>query len=152
MGNLNKVLLMGRLTRDPQQRFIPSGQGVVEFAIAINRNYTTNGEKREEVTFVDLEAWGQSGDLIMRYMKKGNPIFVEGRLKLDSWTSKEGEKRSRMRVVVDRFQFVGSAAGGQGGGRQAGGEEGFEPQDFGVEPRTAGAGGAMEGGADDVPF
>jgi single-strand DNA-binding protein len=160
MSNLNKVMLMGRLTRDPQQRFLPSGQAVVELGIAINRVFTTNGEKREETTFVDLEAWGQQGDVIHRYLKKGSPIFVEGRLKLDTWQTKEGEKRSRMRVVVERFQFIGGAgqggAGGAGAPRTAAagtagavGEEAFDPSDFGLDPSN---GGGMSASADDVPF
>lgn len=151
MANLNKVFLIGNLTRDPQQRFLPSGQGVVEFGIATNRKFTANGEKREEVTFVDIEAWGQQGDLIAKYLKKGNPIFVEGRLKFDSWQTKEGEKRNRLRVVVERFEFLG---GGQGRGAGAPGAE-MDPSDFGIDPSNSGGRSApMEaaGGESDVPF
>ena len=101
MPQLNRVFLMGNLTRDPQQRFIASGQSVVEIGLATNRKFTTqSGEKREEVTFVDIEAWGKQGELIAKYLKKGNPIFIEGRLKFDSWQTKEGEKRSKLRVVL----------------------------------------------------
>ena len=148
MANLNKVLLIGRLTRDPQQRFITSGQSVAEFGLAVNRVYTTNGEKREETTFVDCEAWGRDADNISKYVKKGQPLFVEGRLKLDSWQSKEGEKRSKMRVVVERFQFL-TAGPGQGG-RQG---DDLDPADFGVE--QGGRGGpppAEQGAESDVPF
>lgn len=151
MANLNKVFLIGNLTRDPQQRFLPSGQGVVEFGIATNRKFTANGEKREEVTFVDIEAWGQQGDLIAKYLKKGNPVFVEGRLKFDSWQTKEGEKRNRLRVVVERFEFLG---GGQGRGTGAPGAE-MDPSDFGIDPSASGGRSApMEaaGGESDVPF
>lgn len=151
MANLNKVLLIGRLTRDPQQKFIPSGQGVVDFGLAVNRVYTTNGEKREETTFVDCEAWGPQGETIVKYVKKGQPLFVEGRLKLDSWQTKEGEKRSKMKVVVDRFQFLGAAPGGAGGGSRAGEE--FDPADFGVDTGSGrGAPPPAEAGAGDVPF
>lgn len=151
MANLNKVLLIGRLTRDPQQRFIPSGQGVVEIGLAINRVYTQNGEKREETTFVDCEAWGQQGDTIVKYVKKGQPIFIEGRLKLDSWQTKEGEKRSRMRVVVDRFQFLATGQGGGAGGARDG--EDFTPADFGVDQGGGRSSGPpAEAGAGDVPF
>lgn len=151
MANLNKVLLIGRLTRDPQQRFIPSGQGVVEIGLAVNRVFTTNGEKREETTFVDCEAWGQQGDTIAKYVKKGQPIFIEGRLRLDSWQTKEGEKRSRMRVVVERFQFLTAGTGGGAGGPR--GAEDLDPADFGVD--SGGGRGApppAEAGAGDVPF
>ncbi len=148
MTNLNKVFLMGRLTRDPEQRFISSGQAVTNLGIAVNRTFTTNGEKREETTFVDVEAWGQRGDLIAKYLKKGNPIFIEGRLKFDTWESKEGEKRSKLRVVLDNFQFIGGGA--QRSDQQ---EEQLDPSHFGIDPSGGGsaeAGGG--GGGDDVPF
>lgn len=151
MSNLNKVFLMGRLTRDPEQRFITSGQAVTNLGVAVNRTFTTNGEKREETTFVDVEAWGQRGDLITKYLKKGNPIFIEGRLKFDTWETKEGDKRSKLRVVLDNFQFIGTAAGGQRGGDQ---EEPLDPSHFGIDASSGG--GAAEagagGGGDDVPF
>lgn len=147
MSNLNRVFLMGRLTRDPEQRFISSGQAVVSLGLAINRNYTTaNGEKREETTFVDVEAWGQQGDLIHRYLKKGNPIFVEGRLKFDQWETKEGEKRSKLRVVLDRFQFIG----GPQRATQSSGES-LDPADFGINAPYS-DGGEMGGESSQVPF
>jgi len=160
MANLNKVMLIGRLTRDPEQRFISSGTGLVEFGLAINRNYTANGEKREETTFVDVTCWGKGGDTIMRYVKKGESIFVEGRLKFDRWETKEGQSRSKLSVVCDRFEFMGSGGGnreeGGGGGRQAAPQrDSIEPMDFGL-----GGGGQQDGGgfggaqqpADDIPF
>lgn len=147
MANLNKVFLMGRLTRDPEQRFIPSGQSVVQIGVAVNRTFTTNGEKREETTFVDAEAWGQQGELIHRYLKKGSPIFLEGRLKFDSWETKEGEKRSKLRVVVERFQFLGSASGGR-----TKEDAGLDPADFGIDPAEEGGAGGAGGGEQEVPF
>lgn len=149
MANLNKVFLMGNLTRDPEQRFLPSGQAVVQIGLASNRTFTTNGEKREETTFVDIEAWGQQGELIHRYLKKGSPIFVEGRLKFDSWQTKEGEKRSKLRVVLERFQFLGTA--NRGAPRQ---EEGLDPSDFGIDSSdvSEGAESAESGANNDVPF
>lgn len=147
MTNLNKVFLMGRLTRDPEQRFISSGQAVTNLGIAVNRTFTTNGEKREETTFVDVEAWGQRGDLIAKYLKKGNPIFIEGRLKFDTWESKEGEKRSKLRVVLDNFQFIGGGA--QRSDQQ---EEQLDPSHFGIDPSGGGSAEAGGGGGDDVPF
>ncbi len=152
MSNLNRVFLMGRLTRDPEQRFITSGQAVVNIGLAVNRTYTTNGEKREETAFIDIEAWGPQGDLIHRYLKKGNPIFVEGRLKFDQWETKEGEKRSKLRVVLERFQFIG---GTQRANQTEG--ESLDPADFGITAPygggDGGGGGETAGGeSSQVPF
>ena len=94
MPNFNKVYLMGNLTRDPELRATPSGTPVCQFGLAVNRIYNnSNGERQEETTFVDIEAWGRQAETISKYVGKGNPLFVEGRLKLDSWESKEGEKQ-----------------------------------------------------------
>lgn len=118
MPNLNKVMLMGNLTRDPELKYTPKGTALVNFGIAVNRNYSTDtGEKREEVTFIDLEAWARTAEIIAEYFKKGRPIFIEGRLKLDTWDDKQsGQKRSKMRVIVESFEFLGSREGGGGGG------------------------------------
>lgn len=120
MANLNKVLLIGRLTRDPETRSTKSGSSVVSFGLAVNRTYTRqeSNEKVEETCFLDLEAWGRTGETIARYMKKGSQIFIEGRLKFDSW-EKDGQKHSKIRVVVENFQFIDSRAGGPGGGPDA---------------------------------
>ena len=108
MPNLNKVLLMGNLTRDPELRTLPSGMAVCNFGMAINRNFTDReGNRREETTFVDVESFGKQAETISRYMNKGRGIFVEGRLKLDQWETPAGEKRSKMRVALENFQFVG---------------------------------------------
>lgn len=112
MASYNKVLLMGNLTRDPELRVTPSGLSICKFSIAVNRVYTVEGERKEEVTFIDLDAFGKTAETISKYMSKGRPIFVEGRLKLDQWDDKTtGEKRSRLGVVVDNFQFLGSREG-----------------------------------------
>lgn len=118
MANLNKVMLIGNLTRDPEIKYTPKGTAIASFAIAVNHIYKTQeGEKREEVTFVDLEAFGRTAEVIGEYCKKGRPIFVEGRLKLDTWDDKQtGQKRSKMRVVVDGMQLLGSRDGGGGSG------------------------------------
>jgi len=123
MPNLNKVMLMGNLTRDPELKYTPKGTAIADFALAVNRRYTAeSGEKREEVTFIDCEAWSKTAELIGEYFKKGRPIFIEGRLKLDSWDDKQtGQKRSRMRVVVETFEFLGGREGGPGGGSGPGG-------------------------------
>ena len=123
MPNLNKVMLMGNLTRDPEIKYTPKGTAIANFGIAINRVFTPEGgEKREEVTFIDLEAWGRTAEVIGEYFKKGKPIFIEGRLKLDSWDDKTtGKKMSKLRVVVESFEFLGSREGGGGGGGGEGG-------------------------------
>lgn len=132
MPSLNKVLLMGNLTRDPELRVTPKGTPICQFGLAVNRQFKMeSGESREEVTFVDIEAWGKQGETIAKYCTKGRPLFVEGRLKLDTWEDKNTkEKRSKMRIVLENFQFLGDGRGGGAGG--AGG---------------AGAGGAAAGGA-----
>ncbi len=123
MANFNKVFLIGNLTRDPELRVTPSGTSICKFGLAINRNYTTqDGEKREETTFVDIDAFGKPAEIISKYMAKGRPILIEGRLKLDQWEDKNtGDKRSRLGVVCENFQFLG---GGRGEGEGYGGTEG----------------------------
>jgi len=113
MANLNKVMLIGNLTREPEIKYTPKGTAVAGFALAVNRNFTTeSGEKREEVTFVDLEAYGRVAEIVGEYCKKGKPLFVEGRLKLDTWDDKDtGKKRSRMKVVVENIQLLGGRDG-----------------------------------------
>ena len=111
MASLNKVMLIGNLTRDPEVRMMSSGRPVCNFGLALNRNYKdSEGNKREEVTFVDVECFGPRAEAVGRFFSKGRPIFVEGRLKLDQWESKEGEKRSALRVVLDNFEFIDSGS------------------------------------------
>ncbi len=129
MANVNKVFLIGNLTRDPELRYTPQGTAVGEFGLAINRQWKgPNGEKKEEVCFVDCQAWARGAEIISEYCKKGSSLFVEGRLKLDSWEGKDGQKRSRMRVVVENFQFLGAPTGrrppAEGGPGPAGREPG----------------------------
>src|SRR3954464_1487071 len=126
MASFNKVILLGNLTRDPQLKYLPSQTPVAEFGLAVNRKFRTQaGEDREEVTFVDCAAFAKQAELINQYFTKGKPIFIEGRLKYDSWEDKQGGgKRSKLTVVVENFQFVGGRDGGQGGqGAQGGGYE-----------------------------
>jgi single-strand DNA-binding protein len=108
MAHLNKVMLLGNLTRDPELRATPKGVSVAQFGLAVNRVYKTeDGETREETTFLDLEAWGRQAEAIARYLSKGSTCLVEGRLRLDSWEDKtSGEKRSRLRVVTENVQFL----------------------------------------------
>lgn len=118
MANLNKVMLMGNLTRDVEMRAVREGSSVGKFALAINRNYTlASGEKREEVTFIECEAWGKTAEIIAKYVTKGRPLFVEGRLKQDTWTDKDNNKRTAIKVVVENFQFIGGPR--EGGSQQS---------------------------------
>ena len=113
MASLNKVLLIGNLTRDPDVRMMSNGRPVCNFGLALNRNYKdSEGNRKEEVTFVDVECFGPRAEAVAKFFTKGRSIFVEGRLKLDQWESKEGEKRSAIRVVLDNFEFVDSKQGG----------------------------------------
>lgn len=152
MANLNKVLLIGRLTRDPETRTTGSGSTVVSFGLAVNRNYTRrdSGERVEETTFVDVEAWGRTGETIARYMRKGRQIFIEGRLKLDTW-ERDGQRRSKLSIVCENFQFIDSQQGGGGGGDyQGGGNQRAAPA-----PAGGPAGGPPPSdypGDDDIPF
>jgi len=150
MANLNKVLLMGRLTRDPESRSTQGGSAVVNFGLAVNRTYTRrdSGEKVEETTFVDCEAWGRSGETIARYMSKGRQIFVEGRLKFDSW-ERDGQRRSKLSVVVENFQFVGGRGDNDGNGGGGGGYNRQAPASAGVREPNDGYGRASD---DDIPF
>jgi single-strand DNA-binding protein len=119
MANFNKVMLLGNLTRDPELRYLPSQTAVVEFGLAINRKYKgQDGSMKDETCFVDCQAFGKPAETLNKYCKKGNPLFVEGRLKYDSWTKQDGSKASKLRVNVENFQFLGSAPG-QGGQRPA---------------------------------
>lgn len=125
MPSLNKVLLMGNLTRDPELRVTPKGTPICQFSLAINRQFKMeSGETREEVIYVDVEAWGKQGETIAKYMTKGRPLYVEGRLRLDQWEDKTTkEKRSRMKVVLEQFQFLGENRGAPGSGGAPGSAE-----------------------------
>ena len=107
MANLNKVLLIGRLTRDPELRYIPSGSAVTDFGLAINKVWTgQDGKKHEDTTFVDITLWARQAEIASEYLHKGDPVFIEGRLQFDQWTDREGQKRSKLRVVGERMQFL----------------------------------------------
>jgi len=113
MASYNRVILVGNLTRDPELRYLPSGTAVAEFGMAINRRYRTReGEDREEVCFVDISTMGRSAEVCAQYLKKGRLVMVEGRLKLDQWENKEGQRRSKLRVVGERVQFLGGRGEG----------------------------------------
>jgi single-strand DNA-binding protein len=124
MASFNKVILLGNLTRDPEVRYTPKGSAVCDLGIAVNRVYTTDsGEKREEVTFVDVVLWARLAEIAGEYLKKGRPVFIEGRLQMDSWDDKQtGQKRTKLRVVGESMQLLGGRPGGGGAATEAAGE------------------------------
>lgn len=144
MANYNKVLLIGNLTRDPQLRYTPSQMAVCEFGLAVNRRRrSTSGEQQEETCFVEITAWGKQAETLSKYVTKGRQLFVEGRLTFDQWETQDGQKRSRLKVTLEGFQFLDS---GKGGGRGAAAGGGGRPQ------AADGGGGAGGGGGDDYPY
>ena len=118
MSSFNKVILLGNLTRDPEIRVTPKGTATCQLGLAVNRQFKDeSGATRDETTFVDIEAWGRQAETISKYCTKGKPLLIEGRLKLDSWEDKtSGQKRSKLKVVLENFQFVGAREGGAQGG------------------------------------
>src|ERR1700732_5330405 len=116
MANLNRVLLIGNLTRDPEVRYTPKGTAVADIGLAVNRIYSAeDGEKKEETTFVDVTLWGRQAEIAGQYLKKGRPVFIEGRLQLDTGGDKQtGQKRSRLRVVAENLQLLGSRQDSEG--------------------------------------
>lgn len=137
MANVNKVILIGNVTRDPEVKFTSKGSAVTDIGLAINRNYTLdNGEKREETTFVDVELWGRLAEIAGEYAKKGRPLYIEGRLRMDTWEDKaSGQKRSRMKVVGENLQLLGGRA--EGGSRPAAGGGEHESHEAPAPRRTA---------------
>jgi len=120
MANVNKVMLIGNLTRDPEVRYTPKGTAVTDIGMAINRIRTgDNGERIEETTYVDVTLWGRQAELAGQYLGKGRSVYIEGRLQLDTWDDKNtGQKRSKLRVVGENMQFIGGPNQGSGGGGQ----------------------------------
>lgn len=156
MPSLNKVMLMGNLTRDPEVRYTPKGTAVADLGMAINMTFQgQDGQTKEEVVYVDVVTWGRQAETCGQYLKKGAPVFVEGRLQLDQWEDKDGQKRSKLRVRAERVQFLsrregaeGAEPGGNGSARAsrpaapAGAGRGAPP----AKPSPAGA------PEDDIPF
>ena len=145
MASYNKVILMGNLTRDPELKYIPSGMAVANLGLAVNRVWTDreSGERKEEASFIDLEAWGRTAETMNEYLKKGSPALVEGRLRQQRWETDDGQNRSRLVVVVERFQFVG--------GRQDGGEQGGYSQSGGGASQSS-VSESAPATEDDIPF
>ncbi len=153
MASYNKVILVGNLTRDPELRYTPKGMAIAKIGLAVNRNWTSeSGEKKEEVTFVDVDIFGRTAENVAQYMKKGRPILIEGRLKLDQWDDKQtGQKRSKLGVVAETVQFLGSPAGGGSGGSDGGEAPRRAPAPSAPAP-SASSEPDMPPADDDVPF
>jgi len=150
MASFNKVILLGNLTRDPEVRYTPKGSAVTDLGIAVNRQYTLeNGEKREEVTFVDVTFWGRTAEVAGEYLKKGRPIFIEGRLQLDTWDDKQsGQKRSKLKVIGETMQMLGGPRGG-GSSAENGGEGGGRTAQPSAPPKSTVPAGPDD---DEIPF
>ena len=158
MANFNKVILAGNLTRDPELRYTPGGKAIAKFGLAVNRTWTNEaGEKKEEVTFVDIDAFGRQAEVVAQYMKKGKPFLVEGRLKLDQWEDKNTHaKQSKLKVVLESFSFIDSRTGDAGSAPNP-----LPPRPVGTPangpaspngPGAAAEESAPPPGDDDVPF
>jgi single-strand DNA-binding protein len=156
MASFNRVILVGNLTRDPELRYLQSGSAVADIGLAVNdKRKNANGEWVEEVTFVDVVLWARTAEVAGEYLSKGSPVLIEGRLKLDRWESKDGQKQSKMRVVCERMQMLGSKGEGRGPGapasRPAAARQNSEysqptpPDDFDAPA-------AEPSGGEDIPF
>jgi len=144
MANFNRVLLIGNLTRDPQLSYTPNQTAVVDFGMAMNRRWKgQDGNQRDETCFVDCRMFGKRAEVINKYCKRGNPLFVEGRLTFDSWEAQDGSKRSKLRVTVENFEFISGGGGGGAGGGAGQTSQGMSGTDSGVQQRA---------GDDDIPF
>ena len=160
-ANFNKVILMGNLTRDPEMRVLPSNMPVASFGVAVNDRFKNKQTEQweERPNFIDCEAFGRTAENIGKFFSKGKPIFLEGKLRFDQWEDRQsGQKRSKLKVVVDTFQFVGGRDGGPGGGGGGGG--GYQQNQGGQQgggwdnsPAPAAGGGGHEPvNEDDIPF
>ncbi|MFA9477556.1 single-stranded DNA-binding protein [Phycisphaerales bacterium AB-hyl4] len=165
MPNLNKVMLMGNLTRDPEMRYTANNTPVTKLGLAVNRRWKNQqGEQQEETCFIDCTAFARGAEVLNQYLRKGRPVFIEGRLHLNQWQDQQGNNRSKLEVIVENFQFIdsrggegggggGDYGGGGGGGYQSGGGGGGGPQQ-----RSQGGGGQppqqphQPVDADDIPF
>jgi single-strand DNA-binding protein len=153
MASFNKVILVGNLTRDPELRYTPKGMAIAKFGLAVNRVWKNEaGETKEEVTFVDIDVFGRTAENVGQYMRKGSPILIEGRLRLDTWDDKQtGQKRSKLGVVAETVQFLGAPRGAEAGS----GDGGRPKPPQASRPAPANEPAAPESGPpeeDDVPF
>ncbi len=154
MASFNKVILVGNLTRDPELRYTPKGTAIAKVGLAVNRVWTNEaGEKKEEVTFVDVDIFGRTAENVGQYMRKGKPMLVEGRLKLDQWDDKQtGQKRSRLGVVAETVQFLGGAQGGGEGAPAPGPKPPRAASAPAAAPESDPGMGDAPPESDDVPF
>ncbi|HAA88857.1 MAG TPA: single-stranded DNA-binding protein [Verrucomicrobiales bacterium] len=155
MASVNKVILIGNCTRDPEVRYTPKGTAVADIGMAMNRYFSSDGgERREETTFVDVTLWGRQAEVAGEYLKKGRPVYIEGRLQMDSWDDKNtGQKRTKLKIVGEQMQLLGSREGGGGSGPQQRSEN---PQSNQSSSESSGGndGAQFETDAedDDIPF
>ncbi len=164
MANLNKVMIIGNVTRDPEIKYTPKGSAVVDIGIAVNRTFTPEGgERREETTYIDVTLWGRTAETAAEYCKKGRSVYVEGRLQLDSWEDKtSGQKRSKLRVVGENYQLLDRRPGGAGAGGSGGGDEEYSDRPPARREAPSSSGGGFSSGRntapqppieeDDIPF
>lgn len=157
MPSYNKTLLMGHLTRDPELRATPKGTPICQFGLAVNRQFKDeSGATKDEVTFIDVEAWGKQAETIAKYCTKGKPLFIEGRLKLDSWEDKTtGQKRQKLKVVLESFQFVGGGEKSQDGHQASGGQSHGEKTTYtpgGYAEAASGSPASSVNPDDQIPF
>lgn len=161
MANLNKVMLIGNLTADPEVRQTPRGNSLTELRLAVNRvsSGPNEGERREETTFLDVTCWGRTGEVAAQYLSKGRPVFIEGRLQMDTWEDKQtGQRRSRIRIIAENLQLLGSRDGAPQGGGNYGGGGGYQQQNGGYQQQRSnnnyggnGGGGYNNGGYQQRP-
>ena len=154
MASYNRVILVGNLTRDPELRYTSGGTAVTDIGLAVNdRRKTASGEWQDETTFVDVTLWARQAEVANEYLSKGSPVLIEGRLKLDTWETKEGQKRSKLHVVGERMQMLsgrtGGGGGGGGGGRSGGSQGGGRDRDSYADSSAADYG---DSGDADIPF
>jgi single-strand DNA-binding protein len=159
MASFNRVILVGNVTRDLELRYIPSGTAVTEVGLAVNdRRKNAAGEWIEETTFVDVTLWGRTAEVAAEYLVKGSPVLIEGRLKLDTWQNNEGQKKSKLKVIGERMQMLGSrgGGGGGGGGRPAASQNSDysqeAPQQENYDQYDAPPAGPAGAPSDDIPF
>ena len=152
MANFNRIILVGNITRDPEIRYTPNGTAVTHFGLAVNRTWRSqDGDNREEVCFIDITAWGRTGEIISEYKSKGDPILIEGRLRMESWQGQDGQKRTKHVVVVDNFQFLNRSTRGEGPPSQPTQDRPAQapaPQ----QPKETAGGSDDAFGGDDIPF
>lgn len=151
MASFNKVILLGNLTRDPETRVTANGLTICKLGLAVSRVYMTReGERKEETTFVDIDAFGKQAEVLTKYLRKGRPLMVEGRLKLDQWETNEGQKRSKLGVVLENFQFLGGGRDDDNSGGNSGGYEDSSPPRRSATSGASGASDASDSSGSDV--